>query len=155
MIEIFEKASQDSSGEVDDSIALDHVQREKGRLKVISQKGEEVRLFLERGQVLKKGEILRSRCQRNIKVELAGEPLVVATTSSWEDFSRACFHLGNRHTRIQIGQRSLSFLDDSVLEELVQRLGLTTTRQHLPFEPESGAYGHSHAGKEKHHGHHH
>jgi urease accessory protein len=37
-----------------------------------------------------------------------------------------------------------------VLEALVRGLGLEVTPLHAPFEPEGGAYGHSHAhGSEK------
>lgn len=162
MIEVFEKAPGGFKGEIYDTISLDHQQREKGRLKIHSVKGEEVRLFLERGHMLQKGDVLQSSCKRFFKVALAPEALIVASTSSWKDFSRACYHLGNRHTRVQIGECWLRFLEDSVLISLMAHLGLTTEHHHLPFEPESGAYGHGHAGKAQHrhshensHDHHH
>ncbi len=147
MLEVFEKFGAQTERLVDDVIVLDHIQREKGRLKVMSQKGEEVRLFLERGHILKRDEILRSRCNKLLRVGLAKETLVTARASDWLAFSRACYHLGNRHTRVQIGHCWLRFLEDPVLITLVERLGLETSVEAAEFEPESGAYGHGHAGK--------
>ncbi len=155
MLEVHQKAPADYSGPVDDSIYLDHIQREKARLKVTSAKGEEVRLFLERGHTLQGDEILLSACERYVQVKLADEPVITASTDSWQDFSRACYHLGNRHVRLQIGELWLRFLPDPVLMELVQHLGLSAIRQEAEFAPESGAYGHGHAGKAAHHDHDH
>ncbi len=156
MIEIFQKATSDSSDSIDDVIVLDHIQREKGRLKVISKNGEEVRIFLERGNVLKANQVLLSSCNKYLRVALAKETVVTAYTDSWEKFSRACYHLGNRHTRIQIGERWLRFIEDPVLMELMEQLELNTKIEDAEFEPESGAYGHGHAGKaaKHHHGEH-
>jgi len=162
MIEVYSKAviADDEKvipqKNVDDVIVLDHIQREKGRFKVLSRNGEEVRLFLERGYLLQRDELLQSRCQKLLRVELAKETVVTAKTDSWSDFSRACYHLGNRHTRIQIGACWLRFIEDPVLVKLVERLGLQIIKEQAEFEPESGAYGHGHAGKSPshHHAHH-
>lgn len=154
MIEIFQKATPTNREyTIDDIVVLDHIQRSKGRLKITSQKGVEVRIFLERGNILQANEVLQSACHKFVSVSLAKEPVVTARTDSWEDFSRACYHLGNRHTRIQIGERWLRFVEDPVLVELVEHLGLRTKFEDAEFDPESGAYGHGHAGKAKHHHH--
>ncbi|MBR9805026.1 urease accessory protein UreE [bacterium] len=152
-MDVYEKISAGAVDDVGDSIVLDHYQREKGRIKVRSTNGKEVRLFLERGQVLQRGELLRSTCNRLLVVKLAKESVISAYASSWQQFSQACYHLGNRHTRIQIGERWLRFIEDPVLLELMQQLGLSVRREDVEFEPESGAYGHGHAGKS--HSHHH
>lgn len=153
MIEIFQKAKPNCEHTVDDVVVLDHIQREKARLKITSQKGVEVRIFLERGNILQPNEVLQSSCNKFVSVSLAKESVVTARTDSWADFSRACYHLGNRHTRIQIGERWLRFMQDSVLIELVEHLGLYTEIKDAEFEPESGAYGRGHAGKAEHHHH--
>lgn len=156
MIQISEKITATENLTVDDTVMLDHIQREKGRLKVVSEGGREVGIFLERGKLLQPGDILKSQCQLHFVVALASEPVVTAYTDCWLSFSKACYHLGNRHTRIQIGERWLRFMEDSVLIELVEHLGLKTKKEDAPFEPESGAYGHGHAGKASHsHGHSH
>jgi urease accessory protein len=61
--------------------------------------------------------------------------------------ARACYHLGNRHTAIQITDRQVCYLQDQVLDAMVAGLGLEVRHAHGPFEPESGAYsggGHHH-----------
>ncbi len=60
---------------------------------------------------------------------------------------RACYHLGNRHVKLQVGERWLRMQPDHVLEEMLELLGLTLTHQETVFVPESGAYsngGHHH-----------
>lgn len=153
VIDIHHNEQLNGSQPVDDVIELDHIQREKGRLKVISRSGNEVRLFLERGKVLQNNEVLLSTCKKAIQIALAKEPVVTARARSWPEFSRACYHLGNRHVRLQIGHLWLRFTEDSVLIDLVTHLGLTTEIEQAEFEPESGAYGFGHAGKSA--GHHH
>ena len=147
MFEVYEKLEKGFDGRVDDFISLDHLQRERARLKVTSDGGEEVRLFLDRGDLLLNGDVLRSNCNKLIGVRLQAEPVITATATTWSDHSRACYHLGNRHTRIQIGELWVRFLEDPVLIELVERFGLSVIKETAEFEPEIGAYGHGHAGK--------
>ena len=79
------------------------------------------------------------------------EVAVVSTEDPWL-FARACYHLGNRHVPLQIGDSWLRFQRDHVLEEMVRTLGLAVRHESAPFEPEGGAYG-GHRGHE--HGHSH
>ncbi len=131
-------------------VELDHIQREKGRLKIRSLEGDEVRIFIQRGQLLGKGELLPTRCGHYIRVALAKEQVVTAVCDDWFAFAQACYHLGNRHTRIQIGERWLRFLPDPVLIELVEKLGLTTSQEYAEFIPEAGAYAAKHSHNHSH-----
>ena len=124
----------------DEVIALDHLQREKGRFKITAQSGNEVRVFLERGNTLKRGQLLKSQCGKVIQVDYAAEPVMRATAKNWPDFVRACYHLGNRHVRLEIGERSLQILPDHVLAELVESFGLEVKECKAVFIPEPGAY---------------
>lgn len=144
MLEIYERLDIGGSGAADVRLVLDHEQRDKGRLRAMSAEGDEVRLFLERGKPLQIGEYLRSQCGRTVIVEGAVEPVVTALCDDWYLFSRACYHLGNRHVKMQIGARWLRIAPDHVLEELLQLLGLEVRRDRAVFIPESGAYGHGH-----------
>jgi len=150
--EIRTRLSSEAVAEVDDSVVLDHLQREKGRLKVSSAGGDELRLFLERGRVLQVGEVLQSDCGRNFRVTAAVEPVVRAHTDDWVLFSRACYHLGNRHVKMQVGERWLRISPDHVLREMLELLGLATEEEQASFEPEPGAYsgGHSHGHSDDH-----
>jgi urease accessory protein len=52
--------------------------------------------------------------------------------------------LGNRHISLQILPNELRYLHDHVLDYMVEGLGLKVSIENLPFEPEAGAYHHSH-----------
>ena len=106
--------------------------------------GIETRLFLERGKPLQIGELLRSQCGKILKVNGAKELVITAFCEDWSLFSRACYHLGNRHVKLQIGERWLRITPDHVLEEMLQKLGLQTRHETSVFIPESGAYNHGH-----------
>lgn len=132
----------DFSGATDDSIVLDHEQRAKGRLKLVSERGREVRVFLDRGNPLAIGSVLRSRCNLLVEVKGAEEEVTLARAPDWLVFSKACYHLGNRHVQLQLGDRWLCFKLDHVLEEMLERLGLSVEHTRLVFDPEHGAYAH-------------
>lgn len=142
-IEVYELMPADYSGPTDDSIVLDHEQRAKGRLKVTSEGGSEVRMFLDRGNMLVIGSMLHSRCNRIIEVKGAEEEVALARASDWLSFSKACYHLGNRHVRLQLGEQWLCFKPDHVLEDMLKRLGLSVEHTRLVFDPEHGAYAHA------------
>ncbi|WP_438863220.1 urease accessory protein UreE [Neptunicella sp.] len=135
---------------INDSITLDYDTRQKARIKSTTDQGEAIAIFIERGHPLKVGEILKTECGKLVQVKGALEAVVTATTDDWQVFSKMCYHLGNRHTKIQIGDRWLRFKPDHVLEELVTNYALDTDHQPALFEPESGAYGAQHGA-----GHHH
>ena len=158
MIEIYERLGTDSVRPIDATVRLTHEQRDRGRLKLTSTDGEEVRVFLERGKPLLVGEYLRSQCGRIVQVEGAVEAVMEASCNDWRTFARGCYHLGNRHVKLQVGERWLRITPDHVLEEMLELLGLTITHTEAVFVPESGAYasghGHSHH-SHSHHGHDH
>jgi len=149
----------------DDSLTLPYELRQRGRLKSVTDNGVEVGLFLERGKVLADGMLLESDCGKRIRVRAQDEAVITAVCDDWLTFARACYHLGNRHVPLQVGERWVRFQPDHVLEEMVRLLGLTTRSELAPFDPEGGAYsgGHHHHHGENHspepensheHGHH-
>lgn len=125
--------------------------RSKSRLRCFASNGEEVGLFLERGQPpLHDGEFLEARDGRIVRVRARPEPLLHVTCADALELTRAAYHLGNRHVALQIGDGWLRLLDDYVLKDMLLQLGATVTAVEAPFQPEHGAYGgghhHSHAG---------
>lgn len=139
-----------------DRLSLPYDLRKRGRFKALTDGGHEVGLFIERGQVLQDGDLLRTECDQVIQIVAEPEAVVTAHTANWHAFARVCYHLGNRHVPLQIGDRWLRFQSDHVLLELAERYGLCAIEEFAPFSPENGAYGdlggHSaHAG----HGHNH
>lgn len=145
----------------DDSLTLSFELRQKGRFKAQSDSGLEVGVFLERGHVLADGEMLQAEDGRLFRVIAKPESVVTAKAEDWATFARACYHLGNRHVTLELGDRWLRFWPDHVLEELASLLGLTLSYEEAPFHPESGAYqnlghGHNHNhGQNDNHGHNH
>lgn len=149
------------SGDIQDSVTMDFDTRQKARIKTVTDGGQDIGIFVERGHPIKVGETLKTECGLFLGVKGANEPVLTASTDDWLVFSKICYHLGNRHTRVQIGERWLRIQPDHVLQELIENYGLVIDPQPAVFEPESGAYGkhghtHNHSHSHSHeHNHHH
>ena len=89
-------------GNIDDSITLDHDTRKKARIKSTTDTGIDIGVFLERGHPLLVGEILKTECGKFIVVKGKAEDVATAIADDWLSFSKICYHLGNRHTSLQI-----------------------------------------------------
>ena len=124
--------------------------RQKSRLRARLASGTEVGLFLERGIVLRGGDLLLAEEGTVIEVVAALETVSTVRDPEAMRLARAGYHLGNRHVPVEIGNGWLRYGHDHVLDDMVRGLGLTVVVEQAPFEPEAGAYGHSHA-----HGHSH
>ena len=126
------------------SLTLPFEKRQKSRLRVSLDDKREAALMLERGSVLRHGDLLQTDNGLIIEVRAANEEVAVISTKDSILLARACYHLGNRHIPLQIGEGWLRFQRDHVLEEMVKSLGLAVKHESSPFEPEGGAYsGHS------------
>jgi urease accessory protein len=130
----------------DGELVLPFELRQKSRLRTILASGEEVGLFLERGEVLRGGDFLLAQDGRVIRVVAKPEPVLDILCNSPEALARIAYHLGNRHVSLQVGPDWLRIADDHVLRQMVEGLGATTVARDAAFEPEAGAYaaGHSH-----------
>lgn len=131
--------------------------RQKSRLRATTSSGAELALLLPRGTVLRHGDRLRAVNGLIIEVQAAPEAVTTARSDDHALFARACYHLGNRHVPLQVGEGWLRYLADHVLDRMVADLGLQVVHEQAPFEPEGGAYhSHPHAGNGvflRHHGH--
>lgn len=143
-MDVYQRLGIDPNLPCDEVIVLTQEQRDKGRLKTLSETGAEVRVFLERGKPLMVGEMLKTECGKHIQVQGAVELITRAECDDWHTFSRACYHLGNRHVKLQVGDRWLQMTSDHVLEDMLKMLGLTVSHVDAVFVPESGAYSHGH-----------
>lgn len=136
----------------DDALVLPFVRRQKSRLRVVLESGDDAALFLERGSILRGGDRLKADDGRIVKVESALEPVLYVTADSPLQLARAAYHLGNRHVPLQVGDGWLLLELDHVLEDMLLGLGMTVFEKLSPFEPEAGAYGgghqHHHADEE-------
>jgi urease accessory protein len=134
--------------EYQDRLILPYDRRQKSRMRVRLESGDEAGLSLERGGVLRGGDRLRADDGRIVLVEAAGEAVLRVTAADPLDLMRAAYHLGNRHVPLQIGPGWLRLGQDHVLEHMLEGLGVTIAEEVAPFDPEAGAYGgggHHHA----------
>jgi urease accessory protein len=129
--------------------------RQKSRLRTVVDSGEEIGLFLDRGTMLRGGDMLEADDGRIVGVRSADEDLQEARCANAESLARAAWHLGNRHAAVQVGDGWIRFVADDVLAAMLRGLGATVTSVRAPFEPEGGAYGggdHAHTAQAKHRG---
>ncbi|TWI52334.1 urease accessory protein [Pseudomonas duriflava] len=134
----------------DEELYLTFEARSKSRLRTFTARGEEVGLFLERGQSpLADGECLEAQDGRIVRICALPETLLHITCGSPVELTRAAYHLGNRHVALQVGGGWLRILEDHVLKAMLDQLGARAELVEAPFQPEHGAYGGGH-----HHSHH-
>lgn len=126
------------------AVTLDFDARSRARLRARLDDGREAGLFLDRGGVLRDGELLRSEDGMIVRVRAAPEPVSAVYCDDPLLLGRLCYHLGNRHVTLAIGFGRVAYRPDHVLDEMVRGLGLEPVSEQTPFDPEPGAYGHGH-----------
>ena len=126
------------------SLTLPFESRQKARLYTQLDDGQEAGLFLPRGQVLRGGNQLKAETGEVVTIISANEDVSTVTSNDPHLLMRACYHLGNRHVPLEIKPTYLRYQYDHVLNEMVEHLHLKVIQESAPFEPEPGAYTHSH-----------
>jgi urease accessory protein len=142
-------ANQDAS--VSFTLALTAEERKRSRHRFEADNGKVVFLRLPRGTVLQDGDILQDETH-DISVRITAKSELVMTVSAHTplDLLRAAYHLGNRHVSCEITTTYLRLSPDPVLRGMLEQLGLEVKEEFLPFQPETGAYGHGHGHKHEH-----
>ncbi len=107
--------STDRPRTTDRRLILPFSERSKSRLRAVLDNGEEAGLFLERGSILRHGDLLLADDGRVVEVEAAPEAVSTVHTDNGLTLARASYHLGNRHVALQIGPGWLSYCHDHVL----------------------------------------
>ena len=147
MLQLAEKLNQ--SARAATTRTLRYEQRQRCRLRVRLDDGREAALRLGRGVTLRDGDRLRADDGSVIEVRAADEALSTVRSQDPLALARACYHLGNRHTPLEIRDDRIRYAHDHVLDEMLRGLGLEVSAEQAPFEPEPGAYGrgegHAHA----------
>jgi urease accessory protein len=110
------------------------------RSRVVASNGEVIGLHIARGTSLRDGDCLCGDDGVVFMVRAAGETLSVIASQDPLELTRAAYHLGNRHVRLQIEPERLSYQTDHVLDDMLVQLGFVVEQAVLPFEPEPGAY---------------
>jgi urease accessory protein len=126
------------------TLTLAYDARCKSRLAATLDTGEEVALVLPRGTVLADGDVLVADDGALVRVVAAAEAVLLVRAPDRLTLTRAAYHLGNRHTPVEVGADYLKLEADPVLEDMLRRLGASVESASLPFQPEAGAYGGGH-----------
>lgn len=145
MLEIHTKLPHDHDIKSDDSVALSYDIRQKSRIRVTLASGIDAAIFMPRGTILRGGDHLEATDGRKINVIAAEQAVIKVTAESPKALTRACYHLGNRHVPLEIGDGWLKLETDDVLKQMLLGLGgVFVDEINSPFEPEAGAYGGGH-----------
>jgi urease accessory protein len=126
------------------TLPLTAEERARSRHRFETAEGQPVFLHLPRGTVLQDGDWLQSEDGITVRVVAKPEPVLTVTAKSPLALLQAAYHLGNRHVPLEITATYLRLTPDPVLQHLLEHRGLQVTAEIRPFQPETGAYGHSH-----------
>jgi len=141
------KGEWDAAGAID-RVVLDAGDRHRRRIVLAAEKGTECLLNFEKPVSLRDGDGLVLDDDSIVLVTGAPEPLVEVSAHNPLDTVRLAWHLGNRHTDVQIAGDRIRIRRDHVLEEMLRGLGAQLEVFEAPFDPEPGAPQDGH-----HHGH--
>ena len=134
-------------------LALTAEERTRSRRYRELEDGTPIYLNLPRGTVLRQGDVLETETGDRLQIIAKPEPVVTVTGHQALDLLRAAYHLGNRHVALEVTETYLRLSPDSVLEDMLRRMGLHLHAETAPFQPETGAYqsqAHSHAHSHSH-----
>ena len=141
------------------TVELDWDVRQKSRFEATDSAGRSIGVFLQRGTVLRGGDVLVAEDGSLVKVWAAPQHVLRITHCQNHgtpfDLIRAAYHLGNRHVPIELTPDFLQIEPDHVLADMLRAMHLIVNEVEEPFEPENGAYatgGHA-QGAHAHHGH--
>lgn len=126
------------------TLTLPYHERCKSRLAATLDTGEAVALLMPRGTVLAHGDLLVADDGGLVRVIAADEAILRVTAAEPLDLMRAAYHLGNRHTPVELGAGYLQLEADPVLRQMLEGIGATVEARTAPFHPEAGAYGGGH-----------
>ena len=127
-----------------DRVVLDAAERHRRRIALTGERGTAFLLDLPHATALKDGDGLVLEDGAIVRVAGKAEPLVEIAAKNPQELARLAWHIGNRHTDVQIVGDKLRIRRDHVLEEMLRGLGARLTPIEAPFDPEHGAYGHGH-----------
>jgi urease accessory protein len=132
-----------------DRLVLDADDRQRRRIVLTGQNGTTFLLDLERPVSLRNGDGLVLDDGGVVEVQGASEPLIEVAGRSTTDVLRFAWHIGNRHTDLQIVGDRLRIRRDHVLEAMLAQLEASLATIDAPFDPEAvpqtaGAEDHDH-----------
>jgi urease accessory protein len=132
------------AAEAADRVVLDAGDRNRRRIVLTAEKGTEFLLDFAKPVSLRDGDGLLLDDGAIVLVAGEQEKLVEISAGSALDCVRLAWHLGNRHTDVQIVGGKLRIRRDHVLENMLRGLGAMLTPLDAAFDPETPAPAHEH-----------
>ena len=126
-----------------DRVVLDADERHRRRITLAGERGTVYLLDLPHAIALRDGDGLVLEDGAIVRVTGKPEPLTEIAAGSPQELARLAWHIGNRHTDLQVVGERLRIRRDHVLEDMLHGLGARLTPIEAPFDPEPGAY-HAH-----------
>jgi urease accessory protein len=127
-----------------DRVVLDAGDRHRRRIVLTTEKGTEFLLDFEKPVALRDGDGLVLDDGSIVRVAGQPESLIEISTHSPLDTVRLAWHLGNRHTELQIVGERIRIRRDHVLEEMLHGLGAQLAPLDAPFDPEPSGPANEH-----------
>ena len=122
-----------------DRVVLDADDRQRRRFVLTAESGTAFLLDFPKPVRLRDGDGLLLDDGAIVLVAGVAEDLVEIAAGSARDAVRLAWHLGNRHTDVQVIGGKLRIRRDHVLEEMLRGIGADLTPLAAPFDPEAGA----------------
>ena len=127
-----------------DRVVLDAGDRHRRRIVLKGESGADFLLDLDEVVALRDGDGLVLDDGSIVGVAGAAEALIEVEARSPSCLVRLAWHVGNRHTDVQIVGDKIRLRRDHVLEQMLIGLGAAIAPLEAPFDPEPN--GHHHAG---------
>ncbi len=131
-----------------DRVVLDAGDRNRRRIVLKGEKGAEFLLDFEKPVSLRAGDGLVLDDGAIVLVAGKPEALIEVSAHNALEAVRLAWHLGNRHTDVQIVGDKIRIRRDHVLEDMLAGLGSHLVPLEAPFDPEVAAphehHGHDH-----------
>jgi urease accessory protein len=144
-----------NAGGAIDFVVLDAQDRHRRRVVLVGEHGATYLLDLPKPARLRDGDGLLLEDGSIVRVTGKPESLVEISATNARELARLAWHIGNRHTDVQIVEDRLRIRRDHVLEDMLHGLGAQLAYVEAPFDPEAGAYVHGDHNHVRGHGHNH
>ncbi len=126
-----------------DRVVLDAGDRHRRRIVLKGERGGDFLLDLDEAVALRDGDGIVLDDGSMVLIAGIAEPLIEIAARTPSGLVRLAWHLGNRHTDIEIAGDRLRIRRDHVLEDMLAGLGASLMPLDASFDPETGGH---HAG---------
>ena len=140
---------------VRDRVVLDADDRHRRRIVLTGEQGTQLLIDFPAPVALRDGDGLVLDDGSIVEIAGAPEPLIEIEAPNAFETVRLAWHLGNRHTDVQIVGGKVRIRRDHVLEDMLRGLGAQLTPVETAFDPEPASPHGQHHGQDHHHGHDH